>query len=115
MELGNVIQCLGCGATNKLPFNEDVMCCSYCGGFIERKHQTINPIESSEVSNSQIKDEKERQEMIDAIMNDPLVRSVYMPKKSPMYIQLPISFCKAFGFKGVALITFGLFVLFHLL
>ena len=103
-----VKQCSGCGAANKFLDGEDVTSCSYCGGFIEIDFR------SSDLR-MPLSEQTKRKEMYNTILNDPLVRSAFMPKKSPMYIQLPISLYKTIGLKGIATIAFGLLILIHLL
>lgn len=110
--MASITQCSGCGASNKFLDGEDVLNCSYCGRFIEGEHRS-NDLQMS--SSEQIKRDEERKEMYNAIINDPLVRSVFTPKNKPFYIQLPMSFYTAFGLKGFAVLAFGLFVLVHLI
>jgi hypothetical protein len=109
MKQETAIHCNGCGAGNIIPASKDVICCSYCGGGIQRPYQLEQDInETTKVSSVESK------EMFDTIINDPLVRSVFMPQKKTWYVDLLTKFYNSLGLRGVALAAFGIFVLFHI-
>jgi|GEM_PF-4991744 len=116
MKQETAIHCLSCGANNFIPANKDFVCCSYCGGGIEQPYQRSNDfnINVKLVANNETTPSKENKVLYDKILNDPLVRSVFMPPKKPWHVDLLTALYNTIGLKGFAAIAFGLFVLYHM-